>query len=338
MNLVIGATGIVGSHVVLKLLQNNKPVIACKQPTSDLKKVEKLFSYYNDNAAELFSKIKWVDVDVTDVYSIEAALENIKTVYNCSGFVSFEKKDRKKMFLVNETGAANVVNACLHKKIDALCHVSSVATVNNSDYTLPLNESVFWKSSGKESDYAISKYNGEREVWRGIEEGLNAVIVNPGVILSSGFWDQSSSKLFDACYKGNKFYTDGMAPYIAAQDVAACMLQVTDQRLFNNRYILIEENYSFKEILGKIQTHLKKPKPSINAGKTILQLAAFLDAFICIFSGKPRQITKPVIYAGLNKQLFSNTKIKAVFDHGFIPVNQAIEKVCADFLAEKTRR
>ncbi|MBA3681134.1 MAG: NAD-dependent epimerase/dehydratase family protein [Bacteroidetes bacterium] len=338
MNLVIGATGILGGHVVLKLLQNNQPVIAGKQKTSDLKKVEKLFSYYDPKYKQLFEKIKWVDIDVTDVYSIEEALEGISNVYNCSGFVSFNKADRKKLFQINEGGAANVVNACMQKKVGALCHVSSIATVNNSDYILPLNESVFWKSSGKESDYAISKYSGEREVWRGIEEGLNAIIVNPGVILSSGFWDQSSSQLFNVCYKGNQFYTDGIAGYIAAPDVAACMIELVEKRLFANRYILIEENYSFKEILSSIQTKLNRSKPSINAGKSMLELARIMDSFICLFFGKPRRITKPVIYAGLNKQSFSNTKIKAVFLKGFTPVNQAIEKICADFLADKNSK
>lgn len=336
MNLVIGATGILGGHVVLKLLQNNQPVIAGKQKTSDLKKVEKLFSYYDANYKQLFEKIKWVDIDVTDIYSIEDVLEGITNVYNCSGFVSFNKADRKKLFQINEAGAANVVNACLQKNIDALCHVSSIATVNNSDYIIPLNERVFWKSSGKESDYAISKHNGEREVWRGVEEGLNAVIVNPGVILSSGFWDQSSSQLFNVCYKGNKFYTDGQAGYIAAPDVAACMIELVEKRLFANRYILIEENYSFKEILSLIQTQLNRPKPSINAGKNLLELASTLEAFMCMFSRKPRRITRPVIHAGLNKQAFSNSKIKAIYSRGFTPVNQAIEKICKDFLADKS--
>lgn len=338
MNLVIGATGILGGHVVLKLLQNNQPVIAGKQKTSDLKKVEKLFSYYDPNYKLLFEKIKWIDVDVNDIYSIEEALEGITNVYNCSGFVSFNKIDRKKLFQINESGTANLVNACLQMNISALCHVSSVATVNNSDYILPLNESVFWKSSGKESDYAISKYNGEREVWRGIEEGLNAVIVNPGVILSSGFWNQSSSQLFDVCYKGNKFYTDGQAGYIAATDVAACMIELVEKRLFANRYILIEDNYSFKEILSSIQTRLNRQKPSISAGKNLLELARIMDAIISAFSGKPRRITKPVIYAGLNKQSYSNNKIKEVFSMSFTPVNQAIEKICRDFLADKNSK
>lgn len=335
MNLVIGATGILGSHVVLKLLQNNQPVVACKQKTSDLKNTEKLFTYYCNNSKHLFEKIKWVDIDITDINSIEDALEGITCVYNCSGFVSFDPSDRKKLFSVNESGTANIINACLAKKIDAFCHVSSIATINNSDYTLPLNEGVFWKFSGKESDYAISKYNGEREVWRGVEEGLNAIIVNPGVILSSGFWHQSSSKLFDFCYKGNKFYTDGTAGYIAAEDVATCMINLVNQRLFANRYILIENNYSFKEILDKIQTQFNKPKPTINASKNILILAKLMDALICTFSKKQRQITKPVIYAALNQQTLSNTKIMSVFNQPLMPVFQAIEKVCGDYLADK---
>jgi nucleoside-diphosphate-sugar epimerase len=337
LNLVIGATGILGSHVVLKLLQNNELVIACKQSTSDIKKVEKLFSYYTNNSKQLFEKIKWVDVNVSDIFSIEAALDGISNVYNCSGFVSFNKNDRNKLFKINEGGVANIVNACLHKNITALCHVSSIATVNNSDYTLPLNENVFWKFSGKESDYAISKYNGEREVWRGIEEGLNAVIVNPGVILSSGFWGQSSSKLFDVCYKGNKYYTTGITGYIAAEDVAASMIHLIKQRSFSNRYILIEGNYSFKEIFENIQIHLKKPKPTINANKKLLEFARIIDAIVCSFSNKQRQITKPLISSAFNKQSYSNEKIKATFPGTFIPVNQAIEKICLDFLADKSK-
>ncbi len=335
MNLVIGATGILGSHVVLKLLQNNQPVIACRQKTSDINKVEKLFSYYDNNYQQLFSKIKWVELDVCDIFSIEDALEGITNVYNCSGFVSFNKSDREKLYKINEGGTTNIVNACLHKKISALCHVSSIATINNSDYTQPLNETVFWKFSGKESDYAISKYNGEREVWRGIEEGLNAVIVNPGVILSSGFWSQSSSKLFKVCFEGNKFYTEGLAGYIAAQDVANYMIDLVEKKLFSNRYILIEENYSFKDIFDKIQTELKKEKPTINAGKKLMMVARILDGIICASSNKEPKITKALIFSAFSKQKYSNAKIKSVSQLSLTSVNQVIEKICRDFMADK---
>lgn len=334
MNLVIGATGILGSHVVLKLLQNNQPVIAAKQKTSDVKKVKQLFSYYSNNADELFKKIKWVELDIQDLFSIEDALDGIKTVYNCSGFVSFDKKDKKKLFKINDTGTENIVNACIYKKIDALCHVSSIATINNSDYTLPLSETVFWKTSGKESDYAVSKYNGEKQIWRGIEEGLNAVIVNPGIILSSGFRNQSSSKLFDAGFKGNKFYTTGISGYIAAEDVASVMLHLINNRVFSNRYILIENNYAYKDIFGAIQENFQKPKPIINAGKVLLKTAQIADALKCAVLKKPRQITRPIIYSALNTQTYSNAKIKSIFHEPFLPVYQVIKKICLDYLAD----
>src|SRR6185312_87857 len=115
------------------------------------------------------AKIKWVDVDICDIFSIEEHLTEDTSVYHCAGFVSFNPKDRKKLFTINETGTKNVVDACLHKGVKALCHVSSIGTIHNLDYTQTLTEEVFWKKSGKESDYAISKYNAEREVWRGME-------------------------------------------------------------------------------------------------------------------------------------------------------------------------
>lgn len=336
MNLVTGATGIVGSHVVLELLLNNQPVTACRQKNSNVARLKQLFAFYTRDHEALFQKIKWVEMDIRDIFSIEETLEGIHNVYHCAGFVSFQKKDRKKMMEINEQGTANVVNACLGKPGIALCHVSSITTINNSDYTLPLDESVFWKTSGRENDYAISKYNAEREVWRGIEEGLDAVIVNPGVILSPGFWGQSSSKLFDACYKGNRFYTDGTSAYIAAADVARTMTGLMNKRLFANRYILIENNYSFRDILGFIHTQFKKPVPSIKVSPLLLRLAAVVNGTWSFFSGKEARITKSLMNAAFNKQLFSNKKITGTLQIEFIPVKEAISGICRQYLSEKT--
>lgn len=328
MNLVTGATGILGSHVVLSLLQNNQPVVACKQSTSDVKKLLELFSFYTKDYKQLFEKIQWRDVDIRDIFSVEEALEGITQVYHCAGFVSFNANDRKKLRDINELGTKNIVDACLYKAVSGLCHVSSVATINNLDYTLPLTEEVFWKTSGKESDYAISKYNAEREVWRGIEEGLNAVIVNPGVILSPGFWGQSSSRLFETCYKGNRFYTDGLASYVSAKDVAESMVQLMSKQLFNNRYILIEDNYTYKDVLGWIQSDFKKAVPVYNTPKLALNLARWLEPIFTLFTRKERQLSKPIIHAAFNKQIFSNTKIKEALGFKFSSTRLVIEQMC----------
>jgi len=333
LNLVTGATGIIGSHVVLKLLQDNKPVIACKQKNSDLRKVEKLYTFYGQK--HLFEKITWKEVDVCEVFSIEEALEGISTVYNCAGFVSFNKKDRKKLFRINETGTSNVITACFEKKIQALCHVSSIATLNNLDHKEPLHENVFWKTNGKESDYALSKYNAEREVWRAMEEGLNAVIVNPGLVLSPGFWDQSSSRLFDTCSRGNMFYTSGSAGYISAKDTAAIMIELTEKKHFANRYILVENNYSFKNILDLVSVNLGKSKTSIKANRFILQSGRFCDFFRSKLTGKEQVLTKAVINSALNNQTYLNTKVKEALGYNFMPIEAEIIEICRFFGADR---
>lgn len=337
MNLVTGATGIIGSHVVFNLLQSNEFVIAGKQKQSDVLKVKKLFSYYTKNYQELFDKIRWIDIDLLDIYSIEAALENVNCIYHCAGMVSFNKKDKAKLYQINEIGTTNIVNACLNKNIKSLCYVSSISTINNLDYKLPLNEDVFWKKSGKESDYSISKYNAEREVWRGIEEGLSAVIVNPGIVLSPGFWDQSSSVLFNTCFKGNKFYTNGSSAYIGAFDLSAIMLELVSAKKFGSRFIIIENNYSYHFILSEIQKQLNKTPPSIKISKWLMKLGRLASQIAAIFSKKNPIISSSMINSAFNVQIFSNQKILAFTKTQIMPINQVIKEICKIYLSEKQK-
>jgi dihydroflavonol-4-reductase len=332
MNLITGATGLVGAHVALQLLQQGKSVVAIKREGSDLSKTKKLFSYYTSDFEQLFNQIKWVDADISDIYAILDALEGVDAVYHCAGFVSFNHKQKKQIHAINTVGTAHVVNACLEKGNVKLCYVSSIATLQNPDITKNIDESVYWKSSPSASDYAISKYNGEREVWRGMEEGLNAVIVNPGIILGPGFWYQSSGKLIDTCYKGNPFYTEGSSATIDAKDVAACMIQLTEQHHFGKRFVLIENNYSFKEILSETHKALGKREPYMNAGKGLLMLAKWMDSFRCMISGKEPIITKETITAALEKNTFSNTRIKQALNFNFTPLQETLKFVSTAFL------
>lgn len=332
MNLITGATGLVGAHVALQLLQQGKSVVAIKRQGSDVSKTKKLFSYYTSDSEQLFNQIKWVDADISDIYAILDALEGVDTVYHCAGFVSFNHKQKKQIHAINTFGTANVVNACLEKENVKLCYVSSIATLQNPDITKNIDESVYWKSSPSASDYAISKYNGEREVWRGMEEGLDAVIVNPGIILGPGFWYQSSGKLIETCYKGNPFYTEGSSATIDAKDVAACMIQLTEQQHFGKRFVLIENNYSFKEILSQTHVALGKKEPYINAGKGLLITARWLAGFRSMITGKEPIITKETITAGLEKNSFSNARIKQTINFQFTPLTQTLKFVSTAFL------
>lgn len=335
MNLITGATGLIGAHVALQLLQESQPVTAIRRSGSDTGKTRKLFSYYTPDYEELFSRIRWVDADITDIYSILDVLDGIDHVYHCAGFVSFDDKHRGQMHRINATGTANMVNACLEKPVKAFCHVSSIATLQNPDVTINIDESVSWKSSPDVSEYAISKYNGEREVWRGMEEGLNALIVNPGLVLGPGFWEQSSGKLVSTCYKGTSFYTAGSSAAISAADTAACMIGLTRKSAFSKRFILTAHNYTFHELFSAFHKAFGKKEPSVEAGKLMLRLGLWLDALRSAITGKERVLTKATINAGLTKNTFNNTRVRETLNYRFAPLQETITFVCETYLKEQ---
>ncbi len=335
MNLITGATGLVGAHVALQLLQAKQPVVAIKRNTSDVTKTKNLFSYYTNDADVLFNQIKWVDADVSDIYSLLDALEGITTVYHCAGFVSFDdKKDGKQMQKINAEGTANMVNACLEKKDVVLCHVSSVATLQNPDMITNINESLIWKSSPNASQYAISKYNGEREVWRGIEEGLQAVIVNPSIILGPGFWSQSSGKLFSDAVKRGTFYPDGGGACVDARDVANCMIKLIEQKALGKRYIISEGNYAFKHLTTTILEEFGVKAPHIHAGKMLLKTGQWLDALATLFTGKERLLTNNIVNSLLETTTYNNKRIIETLNYQFIPLNDSVQFICKAFKKE----
>ena len=190
MIVVTGGTGLVGAHLLYDLCKKHEHVRALKRQNSDLKQVKKTFFYYSHDAENLFQKIEWVNADVTDYFSLEDAFKDAKQVYHVAAMVSFHEKDNRKMMEINVKGTANVVNAALHHKIEKLCYVSSIAALGRPDANELATEETPWKDSDKSTAYSISKYKAELEVWRGIEEGLNAVIVNPSVILGPAKFSQ----------------------------------------------------------------------------------------------------------------------------------------------------
>lgn len=330
MNLITGATGLVGAHVALKLLMQGKPVIALRRKNSDAGETEKLFSYYTPDYKTLFSKISWRGGDVTDVLSLDEAMQGVDTVYHCAGFVSLNDKDEKELFRINRDGTANAVNAALGAGVKRFCHVSSVATIQNADIHAPLDETIFWKAGKYQSAYAISKYLGEQEVWRGIEEGLNAVIVNPGVIIGPGFWSKGTGQLFSLSLKGIKFYTEGRTGFVSANDVAEIMIALTEQEKFGERFILVEDNYSFRDVLNKIHAGLGRPQPSVRAGRFLLNAGRFFGGL----GLADANITKATVNSVLGRTTYSSQKVKQNLNYHFESLNDCISFTCRSLLKQ----
>lgn len=326
MILVTGGTGMLGAHLLYELVQKNPIVRATKRATSDINTTRKIFSFYNQNADLLLNKIEWVDVNLLDYYSIEEAFKGIRQVYHCAAMISFNKKDHQKMINSNVNGTANLVNACLDNKIEKLIHVSSIAALGRADKGEMVTEKTPWKDSDKDSPYSISKYQSELEVWRGIAEGLDAVIINPSVILAPGDWSKGSPSFFPLLEKGMKFYSHATNGYVGVKDVCKIMMQLMDSKISGERFIVNTENLTYLEVFNMIAKSIGAKYPSIEAKAWMLNLGWRLAKISALFSGKTPQFTKSTAKSFIHSHKYSSEKLEEAIDFEFT----AMQKVIGD--------
>lgn len=273
MILVTGATGLVGSHLLLQLLSQNinAKVRAIFREEVGKENVRMLFKVSECN---LFEKIQWQKADITDIPSLENAFANVDFVYHCAGFVSFDKDDEPQLRKTNIEGTANIVNLCLAKNVKKLCHISSIAALGNPKLSEKISERSEWNPESYHSDYAISKFGGEMEVWRGQNEGLSTVILNPGVILGYHSHFESSTIIFKNAANGFKYYTNGIISVVSAEDVAKIAVMALDSQVENARFSVVSENVPVKGLLDILAKIYKVDAPTKLAQPWLTALTA----------------------------------------------------------------
>ena len=261
MIFVTGGTGLVGAHILLKLSQQGKKFKALKRSSSSLGVCKSIFSYYKLD--DLFATINWVDGDINDIPSLRSGMQDCDMLLHCAGLISFAPSDIDFLKKVNIEGTANIVNTALLNDIKKLGYVSSIATLGRNSTTEIVDEDCHFKVTKLDSNYALSKYYAEQEVWRAVAEGLDAVIVNPSVILGPGDWTKGSSQIFERIYNGLKYYTRGSTGYVDVDDVAESLLQLLFSEVKNERFIVNGANLKYRDCFDRIAEGLKKPKATI---------------------------------------------------------------------------
>ena len=327
--LITGATGLIGSHLTAHVLLKGESVSAFVRKNSKRENIKEVLSFYTEDYEAYYNNIKFITGDITDYFSVSDALEGIDEVYHCAGMVDFNEKKLKQLLLINETGTSNLINAALDRKGIRVCHISSIATIPNHDKKPIIDEQIFWKSSPKNAAYSISKYNAEREAWRGIAEGLDLFMINPSIVLGAGCWNQSTGKIIEECRKGVKFYTNGITGFVDVRDVAEIMFKLMKSKITAQRFILNGENKSYKSLLFRFHEAFGNNAPSIKAGKFSLSIATFLDY---LFS-KERRLNKQVVESLLSESYFSNEKIKTETGHEFYPIDETINYIVKKYIA-----
>lgn len=335
MILVTGGTGLVGTHTLYALAKEGKPIRAIKREGSKTDIIKKVFEHYDANGAVLFESIEWFDADLLDVYSLEDAFKDVTHVYHAAAIVSFNSTDAYKIVRDNQQSTANIVNLCLAHGVKKLCHVSSVGAIGRTKEGNTITEKTEWKNSPENSRYAISKYEAEKEVWRGIEEGLDAVMVCPTIILGPGDWEKSSCRLFKSVYNGLKFYTHGINGFVDARDVAKCMLALMNSPISAERYIVVSEHMSYQQLFNTIAKKLGVKAPTIEMKKWMGELGWRLEKVRHIITGKEPMITKETLRTSKGKYHYDNSKIKEALGIEFIPINQSVEDASSFFKEEE---
>lgn len=331
MILVTGATGLVGSHLLIKLLEEKQVVKALYREQKKMEAVKNVFQY--KNKLDLFDKIIWTEGNITDIPSLNLAFENVTKVYHCAALISFDPKDEEALRKTNIEGTANIVNCCIDFKVSKLCHVSSIAALgdpkNNEQI---ITETTEWNPEEFHSDYAISKYGAEMEVWRGYQEGLNVIIVNPGVIFGYGFPKQGSSVIFNSLKKGLSFYTRGKTGIVSVEDVVNCMFLLMHNNCFGERYTLVAENPTIENTLNIIADTMHLKRPFIYANKTLTGIAWRMDWLLSKITGRNRKFTKSTALASHSAVVYSNEKIKNSLQCEFVNMEAYLTELSQQYL------
>ncbi|MGQ0737643.1 MAG: SDR family NAD(P)-dependent oxidoreductase [Bacteroidota bacterium] len=323
MVLITGGTGFLGAYIIKELTEKGYAVRA-------IRRCAKLPSFIS---ADILNKAEWVEGDVLDVVSLQDAMEGIDTIINAAAAVSFTKKERRNMYQVNVDGTANVVNIALEKKIKRLVHISSVAALGRTAGGGHVNEEKKWEESKVNTHYAKSKYKAELEVWRGIGEGLEAVILNPSTILGYGDWNTGSCAIFKNVYKEFRWYTPGVNGFVDVEDVANVTVRMMESNILEERFIVNGDTWPFRQLQDTIADNFKKRRPAKEATPFLLGIAWRIEKIKSLFSGEKPLLTKESARVAVSKTWFENDKLlKALPGFSFTPLEETIKKACKKYL------
>ncbi len=296
MILVTGGAGLLGKELITQLLLQGKQVRAIYNKTE-------LPNFHNDN-------LQQVQCDILDVVGLEEAMNAVEQVYHCAAIVSFNPRRRQEMFKINIEGTANVVNAALDAGVKKMVYVSSVAALGRIRENEPINETMNWTEETSNSAYGQSKYLAEMQVWRGIGEGLDAVMVNPVIILGAGDWNGGSSQIFKTAYDEFPWYTDGSTGFVDVRDVVKAMIELMNSNVSAERFIVSAENKTYAEVFNLMANAFGKKPPYKKVTLLLAKIVWRMEAIKSFFTGKDPLLTKETSATAMAKVTFDNSKLK----------------------------
>lgn len=317
---ITGGTGFLGAYIIRELASRGYYIKA-------LNRSERIPAFLPPT---VFESVEWIEGDLFDVVLLEEAMQNVDIVIHVAALVSFHKEDRHNLYKTNVEGTANVVNAAIEQGVKRFIHVSSVAALGRTSNGEEVDETKKWEEAKSNTHYAISKYKGEMEVWRGMGEGLDVVVINPSTILGAGNWQDGSASIFRNVYNEFPWYTNGINGFVDVEDVAKATVLLMESTVRNQRFLINGENWSFRQLFNEIADGFGKKRPHLKASATMGAIAWRLEALKSIFTRKKPLLTKETAKIAQTATYYNHTKLlKTLPGFNFTPLKNTVSRACA---------
>lgn len=316
----------VGAHILLLLLDNGFSVKASYRSNKSIQKAKKIFSFYYKSPDDLFNKIEWINIDLEDRDSLTPVLSDIKCIINCAAKISFNKKEDDQTIKQNISIAASIVDSAITAKVSRLIHISSIAALGSANNGELINEEHFFNSVKNKSAYSISKFESEMEVWRGISQGLNAVILNPSVILGSGDWESGSPQLIKRVAKGMPFYTNTVNGFVDVNDVAKIAVKLIDSEISGQRFVISSENISYQSLFTLVANDLDKKPPKYRFLPWVIKPLIIVGKVLSTL-GIQNNMNKTTFRTIFNSCIYDGSLISEKLDFKYLPISDSVSRI-----------
>lgn len=199
-----------------------------------------------------------LDVDLVpgnllDQESLTRLCEGAEVVFHLAARIAIDNRSPGQVYSTNVTGTENIIRAANSSGVKKFIHFSSIDAFRTGDPDRLLDENGSLTEE-KKAIYSYSKAESERVVMKAVNQGLNAVILNPTSVM--GPFDSKGSLLGQALikiYQGKlPFLVAGGYNWVDVRDVVAASIQAIESGRSGERYILPGEFCSLKDLSYKI--------------------------------------------------------------------------------------
>ncbi|OYX23159.1 MAG: dihydroflavonol 4-reductase [Algoriphagus sp. 32-45-6] len=314
MNILItGITGLFGGYLA-----------------QEFSKLGSIFGFHRpETASRLISEsevdVTWRTGSLEDPDSLRESLKDIDLVIHAAGLVSFANRDKKQLYQVNRDGTANLVNAMIETGVKQLVHVSSVAAIGRSVEHPMIDEEFKWIESPLNTDYAVSKYLAELEVWRGEQEGLELIVVNPSILLGKASYGKSSTAIYSYVTEGNVFYPVGDLNYIDVRDAAEITRMLVENQLWGERFILNKEAIPYQRFFQEVAKTFGKKAPARPLSGWMIRVASFGTSILRLLGLSKSPLNKQTALLAQQKISFSNQKVQNTLGFRYRNLRDSLE-------------